>query len=474
VSEAEELSRALGARPFAVDGRRMAPMACAQDASAAQVLTRPEYLHEVKLDGVRIVADKRGDEVWLTYRKIRDASASYPEIVEAVRGLAEPRLVLDGEIVAFDEEGRPSFQLLGRRIQARGRDARSLAPTVPVVYVVFDLLAVGAFDLRPLSLEARKRVLERVFAAAAEDPRLKLHPTFEDGVELFRLCREKGLEGVISKRKGSRYRSGDDGREPPRTSDWIKVKCELESDLVVIGWTEGEGRRRSMGALDLGAYKGGRWVVAGSVGSGLDQDTIDLLLDRLAPLEVDAPVASGSYVRKRSRHHVRPEIVVSVRYMGVTAEGLLRHPVFRGIRSDVDPRECLRARGPSDDAVEAVSRRHFTLRISSARADEASLKRGVAIVSELLSACRLHAFSRGVAEGAVELLVPLIEAPLEAVHALALLVTRIAEDELRRRAVACKVEIPRRLSRPWVLSAREKGAATELSAAVSALEGMVR
>ncbi len=474
MSAAEELARAGGAPRSEVDGRHLAPMPCDRDASSGQVLTRPEYLYEIKLDGVRIVADKRGEQVHLTYRKIRDATSTYPEVADALRTLAEQRVVLDGELVAFDPEGRPSFQLLGRRIQGRSRDMRSLVASLPVVYVVFDILAVGAYDLRSLPLSARKGILARVLEGG--DARLKLHPVFDDGSELFRLCRLNGLEGVIAKRRTSLYRAGEQGREPPRTDDWVKVKCELECDLVVIGWTEGEGRRSALGALDLGAYEDGKLVVAGSAGSGLDQATIDLLLDRLRPLEVKAPVAVGNYLPKRNRHHARPVVVVSIRYMGITDDGLLRHPVFRGLRDDVLPEECvLDPMASQDQDALAVSAERFAIRVSPrARHGKGSAERAVAVVSERLASSGLRAFARPAAGGAIDLVVLLAPAPLDAVHALALLVLRLAEADLRRQALACKVEIPRRLLASFSPSPEEKACAAELAAAVSAIERTFR
>lgn len=311
-------------------------MLCGRDESGERVLAQEGWIFELKLDGVRIIADKRRDRVSLGYRKIRDATSSYPEIAEAVAKLGEERVVLDGEIVAFDAEGKPDFQRLGTRIQTRGRGAKSAAHSVPVAYVVFDVLVVGDYDLTGLPIEARKAILEEILGETSQKGgHLRLHPTFTNGTDLFRLCREHQLEGVVAKRASSTYRPDD------RSSEWVKIKCELDADLVVIGFTEGEGRRSRLGALDLGAYDGDRLIVRGSVGSGLDEDTIDVLVDRLMALEVPRPVAEGVYLPKRGRRHVKPEIVVSVRYMGLsTGDKLMRHPVFRGVRHDLDPRDC--------------------------------------------------------------------------------------------------------------------------------------
>jgi bifunctional non-homologous end joining protein LigD len=207
------------------------------------------------------------------------------------------------------------------------------------MYVVFDVLAVGDRDLRALPIEERKEILETVVPAG---PNLRVHPTFDTGGPLMALCREHRLEGVVAKRRGSKYRAGE------RTKDWIKVKCALDADFVVVGWTDGDGTRTgAIGALDLGAYDDDGVIVArGSVGSGLDADTIDFLLHRLRPLEVSRPVLEkGRLTAKRGRHFTKPELVVSVCFTGITGEGLMRHPVFRGVREDLRPDEC-RVVGP--------------------------------------------------------------------------------------------------------------------------------
>jgi len=335
VSPAEKLAIEYGAKRGAVDGRKLVPMLCVRDETGERVLAQPGYLYELKLDGVRIIADKRGASVALGYRKGRAATASYPEIVDAVASIAEERLVLDGEVVAFAEDGRPDFQRLGSRIQTHGDNARRAAARVPVIYVVFDVLAVGEHDVRRLPIEARKAILERIVEGATQtNGHVRLQPTLDGGEQLFRFCRERGLEGVVAKRAGSIYRADE------RSSDWVKVKCALDADLVVVGWTPGEGSASVLGALDLGAYDGDRLLFCGSVGSGLDADTIEALAARLGPLEVKEPVAEGKYRAKRGRRFVRPEIVVSVRHMGLTPDRALRHPVFRGVRDDLSPEDC--------------------------------------------------------------------------------------------------------------------------------------
>jgi bifunctional non-homologous end joining protein LigD len=335
VSPAEQLAIALGAPRGDLDGRKLVPMLCGRDETGEKILAQPGWTYELKLDGVRIVADKRAERVALVYRKGRDATDSYQEVAAAIATISEDRLVLDGEVVAFGEDGRPDFQRLGTRIQSRGSSARHAAVRVPVVYVVFDVLVVGDHVVAGLPIESRKAILERIVEGATRtNGHVRLQPTLPDGKQLFSLCREKGLEGVVAKRNGSPYRPDD------RSSDWVKVKCELDADLVVIGWAPSDGLVTALGALDLGAYDGDRLVVCGAVGSGLDADTLEALAARLALLEVPLAVAVGKYRSKRVRHHVRPEIVVSVRHMGLSRDGVLKHPVFRGVRDDLRPEDC--------------------------------------------------------------------------------------------------------------------------------------
>ncbi|MBX3230694.1 MAG: non-homologous end-joining DNA ligase [Labilithrix sp.] len=333
-TSAEALARELGAPTGDVRGARIVPMMCERHESRA-LLDRAGWLFELKLDGVRIVADKRGASVSLSYRKQRDATDSYAEIVDALAKLPEDRVVLDGEIVAFDANGRPDFQLLAQRFQSDPKRARRMAAgQVPVVYIVFDCLAIGGYDLRGFPLEARKEILNRVVPPEAGGL-VRQHPTFDRGGDLFRFCEEHSLEGVVAKKLGSPYRPGE------RTSEWLKIKREHDCELVVVGWTEGESARSTLGALDVASWEGDELVYRGKVGSGLSAATILTLLPRLEALQVDEPVTTrGVYSAAKQRFYCKPELVVSVRYGMMQRDGLLRFPTFRGLRPDVDPKDC--------------------------------------------------------------------------------------------------------------------------------------
>jgi len=327
----------------ALTATEVSPMLCALSRSAEAELIDPERLYELKLDGVRIVADKRGDEVELRYRKRRPATLAYPEIARALATLATQHVVLDGEVVAFDPEGKPSFQRLARRIHLRRpADVARAAIEVPVTYLVFDLLALEGYDLRQLPLWQRKALLERLLPGKG---RLRVLDHLErDGRALMTFCRSHDLEGVVGKRRASPYRDG-----PRRSDDWVKLKIERETDLVVVGWDESD-KARKLRNLVLAAYDDeGRLRLRGKVGSGLDEATIDHLLSVLGPMEVDTPPAEGELDRKGPRHWVRPEMVASIRYAGVSERGILRFPVFRGLRADVKPAQCYLA--PTDEVI---------------------------------------------------------------------------------------------------------------------------
>ncbi len=343
-AEAETLAKGLGAKIGEVDGTAIAPMLCSSiedrggeaPTTALPAWLKEGYSYELKLDGVRVIADKRDSEVRLTYRSNRDTTLAYPEVARAVQSLAPVRVVLDGEIVAFDDKGLPNFQRLAQRIhesdQARAGWA---ALAVPVVYLVFDILALGPYDLRGLPLVCRREILKKVLLGSGV---LRALDHLENGGDaLLDFCRVRHMEGIVAKRADSPYRSG-----PKRTPDWVKVKCERDESFVVIGYTRGNDGRSRLGALDLGAYDDGKLVVRGKVGSGLDEKTIDNLLQVLEPLMTKERLFGGKLdSAPNGRTLVLPKIVVSVRYLGWSDEGRLRFPSFRGVDYDRGPTDCV-------------------------------------------------------------------------------------------------------------------------------------
>jgi bifunctional non-homologous end joining protein LigD len=332
-ADLEERARSLrGARPGRPDGTKIVPMLC----STTNVdLDDPGLLYELKLDGMRILAQKDGDKITLTNRKLRDFTTVFPEITRAVAALPARCALLDGEIVAFDGAGRPNFNRVAQRIHlTRHHDIRLGMVETPVVLMVFDVLAFGDTDLTATPLGERKTLLRDLLHGAGV---LRMLDHIEGhGRPLLEFCRANKLEGLVAKRMSSRYEPG-----PRRGGDWIKVKCERDEDFVVVGISRGEGARKELGALDLATYEGKRLVHRGKVGSGLDEKTIALLLERLLPLAVPERQAEGDYLpAPAGRVHVKPEMVVSVRFLGWSDDGHARFPVFRGVRDDMSPKDC--------------------------------------------------------------------------------------------------------------------------------------
>ena len=333
VRELEAEAEALGAARAPVEVANSTPMLCSLTGAE---LVDEQRVFELKIDGVRIVADKHARAVALRYRNGRAASSSYPEIARAVASLAPERVVLDGEVVAFDPEGRPSFQRILPRIQAdRPFDVRTAMNEVPVSYLVFDLLALNDFDLRPLPLLARKSLLMKLLHGRGYVR--ALDHLEGDGRPLFELCRAQRLEGVVAKRALAPYRHG-----PRRSEDWVKIKAERDDEFIVIGFMRGKGGRAALGALCVASYSGERLLYRGRVGSGLDAATLSSLEQELNARRVtDFPAFGQPPDDAKGALWVRPELVVSVRFLGFTeGEVRLRAPVFKGLRNDIDPRDC--------------------------------------------------------------------------------------------------------------------------------------
>lgn len=333
-------ARALGAAPGELEQLPFEPMLCADSGAP---LDDPERLYELKLDGVRIVANKRGAKVTLNYRNGRACTQSYPEVARAVATIPGENVVLDGEIVAFDEQGRPRFQRLGPRIQARSAlDVARVTSETPVVYLVFDLVALDGVDLRSLPVTSRKLLLAKLIRGRGL---IRVLDHIEGrGSELFELCKREGLEGVVAKKKDSKYRPG-----PRRHEDWVKIKCESDDDFIVVGFLPGKGSRGELGALCVASFRAGSLTFRGRVGSGLDDQMLRELTQTLTDSEVVEPSVAPPLPEEAAKiRWVRPELVVSVRHLGYSDDGRLRAPVFRGLRPDIAPQACVA--GPHDDA----------------------------------------------------------------------------------------------------------------------------
>ncbi len=306
--------------------------------TAEQAFNRPGWLFEVKWDGVRALGfvRRRGavQEVALYSRTLLRLNAQFPEIVEALSRMKEDSVVLDGEIIAPDERGQPSFARLQQRIHlSRDAEVREAGAKVQVAYAVFDCLYLGGRDLRGHPLAERKRALERLELPAGL---IRGDVVEEKGLTLYAAVREHHLEGIIAKKAASPYRPG------VRSPDWQKIKVRQTLEAVVAGMTRGKGHRtQTFGALILGQYdpKTGALVHIGQTGGGLTDADLRLLRKRLEPLiTTTRPFASPPRTLTPATW-VRPEVVVEVEYAERTPDGMLRFPVFLRVRDDVAARE---------------------------------------------------------------------------------------------------------------------------------------
>ncbi|PYN72278.1 MAG: DNA ligase [Candidatus Rokuibacteriota bacterium] len=296
--------------------------------------SNPGWLFEIKYDGVRVLAWRENDRVELRGRSGQDFAGRYPEVTAALRALPLDRFCLDAEVVALDETGRASFQLLQARMGlTRPADVEHARGAVPVSAVVFDVLALDGRDVRRLPLEARKECLKLLLP-----PRGFVHygdHVVGHGIEFLDAACEQRLEGIVAKKLGSAYVA-------KRSRDWLKIKCQLRQEFVIGGYTEPQGSRAHFGALHLGLYDQGRLVYVSKVGTGFDDATLDRVWEKLGPLDRATPPFASGTPAGRGHHWVEPRLVCEVRFTEWTRDGGIRHPAFLGLREDKRPEECVR------------------------------------------------------------------------------------------------------------------------------------
>lgn len=321
-------------RPAALPGALSAPMPKQVSVTLAkladQPFSNPNWLFEIKWDGVRTLAFVEEGKVRLVSRTGRDVTSEYPEFHALASNVRANTAILDGEIVALDQDGRSSFHKLQNRIGA-SHPSRRLLETIPLTYYVFDLLYCNGFDLRPSPLLQRKELLAQILRA---DNRVRLSQyQLEKGKELYEAAREQGLEGIVGKQIASPYSGA-------RTPLWFKFKIVKELDAVVIGWTAPRRTRQYFGALVLALYAGKKLKFIGSVGTGFTGRTQEQILKQLKKLTLPhSPVENPPKLRERVEW-VRPEMVVQVKYANWTDDDHLRAPVYVGIREDRTPEDC--------------------------------------------------------------------------------------------------------------------------------------
>jgi bifunctional non-homologous end joining protein LigD len=303
---------------------------------AGKPFSHPQWLFEAKLDGVRTIVLLRDGDVRLRSRRGLDVTKQYPALVEELARQPACELALDGEIVAFDDEGRPSFEQIQQRLNlTRDADIRRAESEVPAYFYAFDLLHVDGYGLRGATLEHRRALLERVLAPTEH---VRLLEAFEaEGETAYDAATRLGFEGVLAKRRDSTYAPGQ------RSQQWLKIKSTKTDEFVVGGYTEGQGARaKTFGALLLGQYEDGRLVYCGHVGSGFDDRTLAALRERLDALRTGERPFAEQPPLKGTTTWVRPELVAEVKFAQRTREGYLRAPVFLHLREDKPARDIQR------------------------------------------------------------------------------------------------------------------------------------
>jgi len=293
----------------------------------------PKWLFELKWDGYRALAHIDADgNVALCSRNGQDFTPKFGELAELADAFSERPLLVDGEIVVLDDEGRPSFGALQERLDRFGR---TQPQKNPVTFIAFDLLYGNGRDLRGEPLEKRKATLESLLTGRG--PVMLSKHVVGDGLKLYDLARSRGLEGIVGKLRDSTYVS-------KRSRDWVKIKTQQRQETVVCGWTEGRGSRKKFGALLVGVYDGRELKFAGAVGTGFDGKKLDTISAKLAPLERKTAPFEKPPKTDMPAHWVKPELVAEVTFTEWTRDGLMRHPVFVALRSDKDPADVVRER----------------------------------------------------------------------------------------------------------------------------------
>ena len=319
-----------------------------------------DWLFEIKWDGVRAICFIEEKSVRMTSRTGHSCERQYPELSVIGHQIAATQAILDGEITVLDKNGVSSFGLIQPRIAVADPNAIShLARRTPVTLFVFDLLYLDGYDLRNVPLIERKRVLQAILKPSTV---MRFSEHFvNQGDEMFAAARATGLEGILAKRARSYY-------ESKRSHDWLKIKITSQQEFVICGYTTGE--RDFFSSLVLGLYEKGRLVYVGNVGTGFDQKLLELIFRRIEPLTTTRSPFAETPQMLREAVWVRPELVCEVKFLNWTEEGRLRAPVFVGLRTDVDPKECVRETVVPDEERSAQAVRPPLL---SGKAEEAML-----------------------------------------------------------------------------------------------------
>lgn len=298
----------------------------------AKPFSSAEWIFELKWDGVRALTYATQHSLLITSRRGNPITRQYPELEALHLNVAADSFVLDGEIVALNERGEPEFGRLQPRMHASVSQALTLSRRTPVTYYVFDLLYLNGWDLRGVPLFERRRLLRQVLRP---DATVRISDEVDEkGEMLFELARQRGLEGVVAKKKDSHY---EDGR---RSDCWLKIKTTASLEAVVGGYTRPVGGREKLGSIALGLYQNGHLVPIGQAGTGFTEQTIAFVLEQFEPLKTEACPFTPCPKVTDPIQWVQPRLVCEVKYNAWTQDRKLRGAVYVRLRDDKDPVEC--------------------------------------------------------------------------------------------------------------------------------------
>jgi len=335
-------------------GARKAPMPSTIHPMLATLVDKPfdnaDWLFEIKWDGYRSVAFLDGGKARLVSRNQNEMTSQYPELRDLPEYVRARTAILDGEIVALDDSGRPSFSLMQQRtgISGNGRRVKASDRTVPIAYYVFDLLYLDGCDLTRVDLEKRKELLAGIIAGSGLVRYSDHH--LEQGTALYEAAKQQGLEGIVAKRRISCY-------EQKRSREWLKMKITRQQECVIGGYTDPRGSREHFGSIVLGLYdEKERLLHVGQAGSGFTEKTHEDMWRLLQKLKADKNPFANKVESTRRTHWVKPELVAEIKFSEWTHEtdggGVkMRAPVYQGLRTDKSPRECVFERPVPEEAV---------------------------------------------------------------------------------------------------------------------------
>ncbi|HZI50777.1 MAG TPA: DNA ligase D [Terriglobia bacterium] len=301
---------------------------------ASKPFDSPDWLFELKMDGIRALVVKDGDRLEMRTRNDRPLTQRFPTLAAALKELPGDAVILDGEIVALDPEGHSHFELIQPRIHlSRARDIAEADERIPVHFYAFDLLYLNGFDLTRFPLEQRKAVLRKLIPSNGGWVRYNDHIE-ERGTDFFNAVSARRLEGIVAKHRESPY-------QQTRSRYWLKIKTQHTDHFVIGGFTPPEGSRKYFGALLLGLYdKDGQLIHVGRAGGGFDDGSLKDICEQLEPLIIPKPPFKEIPREIRHSTWVQPKLVCEVRFGEWTSARQLRAPIFQGLRDDIDASDC--------------------------------------------------------------------------------------------------------------------------------------